>query len=82
MMSKLLQQEYLTTRKALAAMTGWLLLVGVVSLVPVAIPMPYVNNVGFLLAIVSFSAIARQFFSPTSSTTTGRRCMGDAATSL
>ena len=58
MMSKLLQQEYLTTRKALAAMTGWLLLVGVVSLVPVAIPMPYVNNVGFLLAIVSFSAIA------------------------
>lgn len=58
MMSKLLQQEYLTTRKALATITGWLLLVGVVSLIPVAIPVPYVSNVCFLLAMVSFAGIA------------------------
>lgn len=58
MMSKLVHHEFLTTRKALGTITGWLLLVGVVSLVPVAIPVPYVNNVGFLLAIVSFAGIA------------------------
>ena len=58
MMSKLVHHEFLTTRKALGTITGWLLLVGVMSLVPVAIPLPYINNVGFLLTLVSFAGIA------------------------
>lgn len=62
MMSKLVQHEFLTTRKALVTITSWLLLVGIVSLIPVAIPVPYVNNMGFLLALVSFAGIAPVLF--------------------
>ena len=62
MMRQLFQHEYLTTRKALATIAGWILLVGVVSLVPVAIPVPFVENVGFLLAILSVVLLAPALF--------------------
>ncbi|MFT3942531.1 MAG: hypothetical protein QM705_01705 [Ancrocorticia sp.] len=62
MIRELFHHEYLTTRKALATIAGWIFLVGVASLVPVAIPVPFVENVGFLLAILSFASLAPVLF--------------------
>lgn len=54
MMGKLLRQEFLTTRKALVSITGWLFLVGIVGLVPIAIPIPYVSQLGNVMALACF----------------------------
>lgn len=57
MIGKLLVQEFITTRKALGAIGGWLFLIGLVGLVPVAIPIPYVSQLGNLMAILCFGLL-------------------------
>lgn len=54
MMSKLVYQEFLITRKPLVAITGWLFLIGVVGLIPVAIPIPYADQLGHFVALACF----------------------------
>ena len=52
-----MQQEFLTTRKPLLAIVGWIFLIGVLGLVPVAIPIPYANQLGQFIALACFALL-------------------------
>ncbi|MGO1858061.1 hypothetical protein [Ancrocorticia populi] len=54
MMRELFRHEYLSTRKPLAVIAGWLCLVGFVGLIPAAVPIPIVGPVSLVIAIVCF----------------------------
>ncbi len=62
MMGTLIRQEYLTTRKALLSIGGWVLIAGVISIIPVAIPFPFVKQFGLLVGLVAFLALTPVLF--------------------
>ncbi|MGO1591430.1 MAG: hypothetical protein ACTH1Z_02925 [Ancrocorticia sp.] len=54
MIATLFHHEFLTTRRALLSITAWFFVVGVIALVPVAIPIPFVDLAGNLIALACF----------------------------
>lgn len=54
MMRHLIYQEFVSTRKPLAVIAGWLCLIGLLGLVPVVVPVPYVDQMGYVVSLACF----------------------------